>query len=150
MRQIRFTKEGFEKLQKQYADLLLERKEAVDELKRARELGDLSENGLYKAARARLSSLDSRLQRIKLQLTKPIIIDNQQTAIVGIGNTVKVTDGKTEQTYQLVGDIEADPINNKISLLSPIGKAIAGKQVGDEVKITVPSGIVIYRIIKIY
>ena len=69
MKQLRFTKIGFEALKRQQADLLSGRKGAVDELKKARELGDLSENGLYKAARARLSSIDARLQRIKLQLT---------------------------------------------------------------------------------
>lgn len=149
MRQIRFTKEGFESLKKEESDLLHERKPAVDELQRARELGDLSENGLYKAARAKLSSIDARLQRMKLQLTNAIIINKQQKTVVGIGNTVKVSDGKKEVTYHIVGDIEADPINNKISLLSPIGRAIEGKQVGDEVNITIPSGIVTYRIIKI-
>ena len=149
MGHIRFTKEGFEALAKKRENLLHERKFAVDELKRARELGDLSENGLYKAARARLSSIDARVQRIKLQLNSAVIINNQHTNHVGIGNTVNVLEGKKERTYHMVGDMEADPINHKISLLSPIGKAISGKQAGDEVHISTPSGIVTYRIIKI-
>ncbi len=90
MKQIRFTKQGFESLKSDYEKLKEERPAAVLELKKARDLGDLSENGFYKAARARLSSIDARLQRIKLQLKSAIIINNQQTNTVSIGNTVKV------------------------------------------------------------
>ena len=149
MKQIRFTKEGFKAIKKEQTDLLSERLHAVDELQKARELGDLSENGLYKAARAKLSSIDSRLQRIKSQLTNPVVVSKSQEIIVGIGNSVKVTDGENEIFYHVVGDMEADPINNKISLLSPIGSAISGKQVGDVITIYTPSGKITYTILSI-
>lgn len=149
MRQIRFTKEGFENLKKEETDLLHKRKFAVDDLQKSRELGDLSENGFYRAARGNLSSIDSRLRRLTLIIKNSTVITNLQTDTVEIGNTVTLLAREKELTYQIVGDIEADPIRGKISLLSPIGRAIAGRRVGDKVTITVPAGDIIYKIIKI-
>ena len=150
MRQIRFTKEGFENLKKEQVGLLHKRTFAVDELQQARELGDLSENGFYKAARAKLSSIDARLRILTLLIKNSTIVTNLQTATVEIGNTVTLAEGEKELTYQIVGDIESNPARGKISQLSPIGKAIAGRRVGETVTITIPAGNVRYRIIKIY
>jgi transcription elongation factor GreA len=149
MHRIRFTKEGYEKLQKEYEDLKKERPETVEHLKKARELGDLSENGYYKASRAKLSSIDSRLFRIDMDLKHAIIIDETVSKGVDIGKTVTIKNDEREMTYHIVGDLEADPIEGKISLLSPMGRAISGKQIGDKVEISTPSGKVAYKITKI-
>lgn len=149
MRQIQFTKEGFDKLKADYESLLAERPAAVDDLKKARDMGDLSENGYYRAARAKLSSIDGRLRRMSYSIKQAVVVDSVGKDAISIGSTVTLSDGKNETTYQVVGDLEADPVAGKISLLSPIGRAIGGRKVGDEVTISTPSGEISYKIIKI-
>lgn len=149
MRQVRFTKEGYEKLQKEHADLTAKRVGAVDDLQKARELGDLSENGFYKAARAKLSSIDSRLRRLTMLLKRGVIVENAKRDVVDVGATVKVEQGGKEVTYYIVGDTEANPIKGKISLYSPIGRALAGRRVGDRVIIAIPTGSITCQIISI-
>lgn len=149
MTQVRFTKEGYEKLKQEYQDLLSQRPLAVEDLKKARELGDLSENGYYKAARAKLSFVDSRLQTLTFHLKTAVIVDVGNSELVDIGSVVVLSDGSKEMTYHIVGDLEADPSQGKLSLLSPIGSAIANKFAGSEIKIETPKGEVIYRIVSV-
>lgn len=146
MRQIRFTKEGYEALKKEYDELLTLRPAAVEDLQKSRELGDLSENGFYKAARAKLSSLDGRLRRLSFQLRQAVIVENATTGTVEIGSTVSVSDGARDITYHIVGDLEADPDKGKISALSPIGQALVGKKRGDQISIAIPSGTLAYTV----
>ncbi len=146
---IRFTKEGFEKLKKDYEDLKNERPDAVEHLRKARDMGDLSENGYYKASKAKLSSIDGRLWKMSMDIKHALVIEDSKNSGVDIGKTVTLKNEQREMTYQVVGDLEANPAEGKISLLSPIGKAVAGKQVNDEVKISTPSGEVAYTIIKL-
>jgi len=147
---IPFTKEGYEKIKEEKKSLELRRKEAVLSLKTAREMGDLSENAAYKVARMELSSIDHRLRRIQYLLAYGRIADNAVSGNwVSIGTTVKITDDKTEKTFSFVGDFEANPALNKISGRSPIGKALMGKRVGDEITISVPNGSITYRILSI-
>ena len=149
MKRIRFTKEGYENLKQEYDELLEKRPSAVDDLKKARELGDLSENGYYRAARAKLSWVDARLRRLTGILNSAMVVMDFGSSVIGIGHTITVSDGKKELLYHIVGDLEANPKEDKISLLSPIGRALAGKHVGDEVTIVIPAGTITYRIIKI-
>lgn len=146
---IRFTKEGYEKLKQEYEDVKKQRPAAVAELKKARGMGDLSENGYYKASRQKLNFIDGQLQRLAYALKFSDIIESSGEDIVEIGKTVTISDGKAEKTYNIVGDWEADPMNGKISLVSPIGKAIALKKTGDEVTIEIPAGTKTYRISEI-
>lgn len=150
---IRFTKEGYKKLKEEYADLLEQRPLAVADLKKARELGDLSENGYYKAARSKLSFIDGRLRRFSDYLKRADIVDGDgsklQIDTVYIGSTVTLSDGKREKTYQIVGDLESQPSEGKLSLLSPVGKAIVGKALHSAVEITTPAGKFNYKITKI-
>lgn len=150
---IRFTKEGYEKLKKEYADLIRQRPLAVLDLKKAREMGDLSENGYYKAARQKLNFIDGRLKRFSDFLKRADIIDTDGKKFpidtVYIGSTVRLSDGKREKTYQIVGDLEASPSEGKLSLLSPVGRAIMGRQLNEEVNIKTPAGEFIYKIVKI-
>lgn len=149
MKKIRFTKEGYEKLGQEYLELLAQRPAAIEDLKKARELGDLSENGYYKAARSRLSFLDNRLRMIKLYLNTAVVVGSDNSEVVDIGSVVILSDGKTDRTYNIVGDLEADPGQGKLSLLSPIGRAIAKKDAGSEIKIETPRGEITYKIVSV-
>jgi transcription elongation factor GreA len=150
MNKIRFTKEGYEKLKEEYNDLLRQRPLAVADLKKARDLGDLSENGYYKAARSKLSFIDGRLRRFSDYLRRADIVDADGSKLpidtVYIGSTVTLSDGKRERTYQIVGDLEGEPSEGKLSLLSPVGKAIIGKTLNSEVSIETPAGKYLYKI----
>lgn len=149
MKTIRFTKEGYQKLQDTYQGLLNERPLAVADLKKARDMGDLSENGYYKAARMKLSSLDSQIFHAKMQLRQAKVIVNTKVGLVSIGSTVIITDGEEEKVFSIVGDYEADPKKNMISARSPIGKALVGKRVGEEAIIHAPAGEMRYKVVKI-
>jgi len=149
MKQIRFTKEGYEKLEQEYQELVAQRPSAIEDLKKAREMGDLSENGYYKAARSRLSFLDNRLQMLRLYLKIAVIVDADNSESVDIGSVVTLSDGKTDRTFNIVGDLEADPAQGKLSLLSPIGKAIAKRNAGSKIRIETPRGEIIYKIVSV-
>lgn len=146
---MRFTKSGYEALQKEHADLTAERPSVILDVQKARELGDLKENGYYQASKAKLRSIDSRLMRISYDLKTAKIIDDQSTGSINIGNTVTLANADREMTFQMVGDLEANPSEKKLSLLSPIGRAVEGKKEGDAVEITTPSGIVKYTVKKV-
>jgi len=145
----RFTKEGYEKLQQEYEDLKKERPAVILDVQKAREMGDLKENGYYQASKSKLRSIDSRLMHISYTLKTAKIIDSSQSEAVGIGSTVTLANKEREMTYQFVGDMEADPSEKKLSLLSPIGKAVEGKKMGDTVEIQTPTGSVSYIIKKV-
>jgi len=149
MKIIRFTKEGYEKLKKEHAELLASRPAAVLDLKTAREMGDLSENGYYKASRAKLSFIDSRLERTSQELKHAILIAETHGDTVGVGSTVVLSDGKKESTYHIVGDLEASPLEGKISLLSPLGSSIAGHKKGDAITITTPAREITYKVMSV-
>lgn len=146
---ILFTKDGFEKLKEEQAKLLIKRPDAVNSLQRARELGDLSENGAYKAARAELSQLDSRLRHLNRLLTQAKVIEAVNAATVEIGTRVGVKEGEKETTYSIVGGYESNPAEGKISIHSPIGRMLLGRKVGDTVEIIIPRGKVTYTITSI-
>jgi transcription elongation factor GreA len=145
----RFTKAGYEKLQKEYEELKKQRPAVVLDVQKARDLGDLKENGYYQASKAELRSIDSQLMRIAYQLKTAQIIEETVSDTIGIGSTVLFSINGQDKTFQFVGDIEADPSNGKLSLLSPIGRAVEGKKVGDKVTITIPAGVASYVIKKI-
>jgi len=149
MNKIRFTKEGFEKAKQEYADLLEQRPAVVEDLKKAREMGDLKENGYYQASRQKLSAIDGRLFRLKMDMKYAVIAETSSEDGVSIGSTVTVSDGEKELLYTIVGDFEANPGEGKISLLSPLGRALEGKKLGQEVHLDLPRGKVIYKVLKI-
>lgn len=129
--------------------LKIERVKAVIELKKAREMGDLSENGFYKGAKAKLSSLDRRLRQIHNILIKAKIAKNSSPDSISIGSTVTVKRGNIEEIFVIVGDFEAEPFAKKISHKSPVGSAFIGKKKGDKVKVTTPQGDKEYLVIDI-
>jgi transcription elongation factor GreA len=149
MQTLNFTQEGFFKVKKEYEDLLVSRKGAVEQLRTAREMGDLSENAAYKVARQKLSSIDARLRKLFLILKTAKIKKVEFKGIVDFGTKVTlITDGK-ELVYRIVGGFETDPSLGKLSEQSPLGRALVGKKVGETVEINAPVGKISYRILKI-
>ncbi len=140
MKLIKYTPEGLDNLKVQIAQIQESRPAAVKELTRAREMGDLSENGLYTAAKARLRSMDSNLRRLTYQMKLAQVVASQKYI-------VEENDKKIE--YELVGDFEADPINHKISANSPIGVSLKNAKVGDSVIISTPKGSRTLKVIEI-
>ncbi len=147
-----FTKEKLNSI-KQELDLAIKnRPELVTELAEARSLGDLSENGRYKAARKNLSNIDSKIRRLRNWIQFSSVIDNSinKKGVIGLGSKVLVKVRGKEMQLQIVGVLEADPKIKKISNKSPIGKALIGHKSGDKVNIKVPVGEIEYLILKVY
>lgn len=146
---IPFTKAGYEKLLSDKAEFLRQRPEAVENLRLAREMGDLSENGYYKASRARLSFLDAQLRRLERLIKSAIVVESANSGKVDIGSVVIVADNNSQKKYTVVGGFESDPSKNTISYISPLGKALMGKSIGDNIEVLAPKGKVFYKIINV-
>lgn len=143
---IPFTQTGYDELVAERAKLLSQRPEAVENLRKSRELGDLSENGYYKASRAQLSFLDARLRRANRLVKLAVIVGASNNGLIQIGSTVKITDSSRELEFTVVGGYESDPAKHTISHQSPIGRAIMGKKSGDVVTVSAPAGMKEYTI----
>lgn len=151
-KKIYLTKKGFEDLQKEYDDMLnKKRPEVVQRLSAAREMGDLSENAEYTAAREELAFIDGRIEELEELLKQAELItdDHHTTQSVDLGSKVVVKIGEKKETFTVVGEWEADPIEKKISHESPLGKALIGKSVGDEIEVEAPVGKMVYKIVSI-
>jgi transcription elongation factor GreA len=146
MDSIRLTQKGYDDLKKELEELRASRPAVVEDVSKAREMGDLKENGYYQASKGKLRSIDSRIMRVTYYLKIGKIIENKTGSGISIGNTVTLTNKDREMIFQFVGDLEANPSEKKLSLLSPIGRAVEGKKEGDAVEITTPSGTVKYTI----
>jgi transcription elongation factor GreA len=146
---IPFTKVGFKKIQEEKAKLMAERPEAVDNLHKSREMGDLSENGYYKASRARLSFIDAQIRRVDRLIKLAVIVESTNSGKVDIGSNVEITDGKINRNLKIVGGYESNPLDGTVSYMSPIGKALMGKSVNDLTIVHAPAGNITYTIKKI-
>ncbi len=135
------TKEGVAELEAEKAILLVKRAETAEAIKVAREMGDLAENAEYQSARQEQERNDARLDEVEYILTNVELIKaNTRSNHVGLGSTVTLHGEKgKELVLQVVGTIEADPIAQKISDESPMGKALMGKKEGDTVEIVTPT-----------
>lgn len=142
-KEIYLTETGLDEIKKELDYLKLEKRpEIINALKDARALGDLSENAEYDAARTAQAEVEGRITELEAMIEKAVIIKETSTDKVSIGSTVKlkyVEDGETE-IYSIVGSMEADPFQNKISNESPIAKAIMGLKVGSKVTVESPQG----------
>jgi transcription elongation factor GreA len=147
-KQFRLTKEGVAELQAELAALIAERGPVAERIKTAREFGDLSENAEYQSARQEQEKNDARIAEIEHILHNSELIKAPKTATsVRLGSQVelKSKDGK-KKSFQVVGTVEADPLEGKISDESPLGQAVLGKKVGDEVQIVTPAETTSYKI----
>lgn len=141
-----FTKKGYGDFIREQKELKVSRVEAVANLKTAREMGDLSENAAYKVARSKLSSVDRRLRFLTKILDDAYIMEVDFKGIVDVGCLVTVETKFGNQIYQIVNSHESDIANGKISYYSPVGRALIGKRVDDEVEIDTPNGKITYKI----
>lgn len=131
------TKKGKAKLEEELASLLDLRAEITERIAEARSYGDLSENAEYAAARDEQGVNETRIAEIERILSDVKIIREPKKGTIGLGSTVVLENGK-ETRYQIVGAVEADPLNGKISNESPLGIELLGKKVGDEITISTP------------
>lgn len=149
-KQFRLTKQGVAELQTELDNLIARRGEIADAIKTAREQGDLSENAEYHAAKDDHERTEGRIAELEAILTSVEIItkpkgDNK----VQLGSTVKLRSGHSEKVFQVVGTVEADPLEGKISDESPIGHALLGKKEGEDVEIVTPAETATYKIANI-
>ena len=142
--------QGYKKLEDELAKLKSERPEIIQAIKEAREEGDLSENAGYDAARERQGMTEARIKYIESRLAEYQVIDLDKLSgdRVVFGCTVEVedVDSGESRSYTILGPDEAEPAKGSISFQSPVGKALLGKEVGDEVTIDIPRGRVTYEI----
>ena len=152
MERVPMLAEGYEKLTADLQALRQERPKIVDAIEEARAHGDLSENAEYHAAKERQGQVEAQISEIEDRVSRAQIIDPASLSgdRIVFGATVTVLDdGEKPQRYQIVGQTEADARNGRISYDSPLGRALIGKQVGEEVEVTVPSGDRFYLVDKI-
>jgi len=143
------TTQGYTKLKAELANLKSQRSDATEEIRRAAADKDFRENAPLEAAREYKAHLEGRIQELESTLKSVIAVDeNQGISRIKIGNTVELYDlslGK-QLRYVLVDPREANPIKGRISIASPIGKALLGKEKGQTIKVSAPAGIFSYRI----
>jgi transcription elongation factor GreA len=150
-KQYRLTQDGVSELEKELATLIAERSAVADRIKTAREFGDLSENAEYQAARQEQEKNEARISEVEFILhNAELIVAPKGDSKVQLGSKVELEakDGKKKQ-FQVVGTVEADPLEGKISDESPLGKAVLGKKLGEEVEIVTPAETATYKIVSI-
>ncbi|HTG68167.1 MAG TPA: transcription elongation factor GreA [Candidatus Udaeobacter sp.] len=153
-KQIILTQEGLRKLEDELENLKsVKRREVAERIKVAIGYGDISENSEYEDAKNEQAFIEGRVITLEKMLRNARIINNDDIDIdtVSIGSIVTVEDMEYGDTmeYSIVGTAEADPLQNKISNESPVGKAILGKKKGTIVEVSVPVGIIQYKILDI-
>ena len=146
----RLTQSGVDELKAERDSLVANRAALADAIRSARELGDLAENAEYQSARAdqersetRISEIESILQNVEI-IKKP-----KGDSKVQLGSVVKLKGGGKTKEFQVVGTVEADPLSGKISDESPIGKALLGKKIGEDVEISTPNETMTYKVVTI-
>ena len=154
MKEVYLTKEGLQELKEKLDYMVtVRRMECAENIKKAREFGDLSENAEYDAAKQEQGFVEAEIKELTEKLQHVVIIeDGANTTEVSMGNTVIIRDVEFEEDleYRIVGTTEADIMAGKISNESPLGKAIIGKRAGDMVKVPAPNGALIeYQIVEI-
>ena len=147
------TKAGLEKLHAEQKGLLRQKHELIEEVSKAAAMGDLRENSEYHAARERLQHVAKRLAELDEKLTRVRLIDGLEVkageARVGVQVTLEDEQSKERFGYLLVGAEEADPQNGKLSIASPLGKALLGKKKGEPFILTLPKAMIPYRVIDV-
>ncbi len=154
MRKFPITPEGYKKLEKEIKDLKhIDRPKVIEDIAEAREHGDLSENAEYHAAREKQSFIEGKIIDLEDKFSRADIIDSSKFSnnSVKFGATVKLINDETEkeETYHIVGEYEADTSKGRISIQSPLAKAIIGKKAGDFIEVSTPRGIKSYEVLKI-
>ena len=146
----RLTGDGIKELEDELATLIAKRGPIADAIKSARELGDLAENAEYQAARQEQERTETRISEVEHILRNAELIkESKGDSKVRLGSRVTLkSSGKTKE-FKVVGTVEADPLEGKISDESPLGQAVLGKKVGDEVEIVTPAETATYKVVEI-
>jgi len=145
---VTLTQSGYDELVKELNNLKETRlPQAIDRLARAREFGDLSENSEYDAARDDLAWVRGRLEELEDIINRSQVVKySGSNSQVSIGSVVLIHINGVESEFTIVGEWEADPAVKKISHESPLGKALIGKEVGDQVEVEAPAGKIVYTV----
>lgn len=143
------TDEGKKELEQELEELKSRRGAIADKIAEARDFGDLSENAEYDSAREEQGLVESRIAEIEDILLNAELIKVKKGSKVALGSKVELKTGKKTVTYSIVGPVEADPLEGKISNESPIGLALMDKKVGDSAMINTPKGEIVYEIISV-
>lgn len=147
------TKKGYEALKVELERLRKERPKIIEAIAEARAHGDLSENAEYDAAKDRQGFVESRIKELEGKLADARIIENtnraSETVIFGATVGLLETQSNQKREYTLVGQDEADLKDGKISVQSPVGRALIGKRIGDLVEVTTPAKVVEYEVLEI-
>lgn len=146
----RLTQSGVNELQSEHDHLVAKRGDIAESIRSARELGDLAENSEYQTARAEQERNEARINELNNILQNVEIIEKPKNGNkVQLGSKVTLKGPKGNKEFQVVGTVEADPLEGKISDESPIGKALIGKKVGDHVEIKTPAETTTYELVAI-
>ena len=153
-KEVILTAGGYDKLLEELEHLTnARRREVAARIKSAIEFGDISENSEYDDAKNEQAFIEGRITQVKDVLAKASLIDEKKitTKVVSVGSRVKLLDVEENEEfeYMMVGSVEADPENHRISNESPVGQAILGRKAGEAIQVKVPSGTIEYRIIEI-
>ena len=148
------TYAGLQKLQDELHDLkVVRRKEVADKIKEAREQGDLSENAEYDAAKDEQRDIEARIEEIENILKNVEVVVEEEVDLdkINVGCKVKLLDYEynEEVEMKIVGSTEANSLDGKISNESPVGKALLGKMLGDDVEVETPAGLIRYKVLEI-
>jgi transcription elongation factor GreA len=147
-KQYHLTQAGIDELKEEVEGLIARRVDVADAIKTAREQGDLSENAEYHAAKDEQQNLESRISEIEYILANVEVIAKPKGKgdVVQLGSVVALSGPKGDKQFQVVGTVEADPLSGKISDESPIGQALLGKKLGEEVEIVTPADTTTYKV----
>lgn len=147
---IPFTRQAYQDMQNKVSRLLTERKAVMSRLQAAREMGDLSENGAYHYAKFELGSINRQLRELRQLLDNGEVVEkNHQSQIIEFGSQISLLAKGRSVSYLLVSLHESNPLSGKLSVESPLGQALLGKKVGDEVEVQAPAGIQKYTITQV-
>lgn len=149
-KQFKLTSEGIAELEAELKKLTGSRGEIAERIKTAREFGDLSENAEYSAARQEQEKTEARIAEIEHVLKNAETIQSpKKSDTVELGNTVELKNKDGTKKFTVVGSVEANPLEGKISNESPIGQVLMGKKVGEEVEIKTPAATTKYKIVAV-
>ena len=147
------TSQGYIKIEEELNELkTVKRPQVIEAIKDARAQGDLSENADYDAARNDQAELEARIKELEYMLEHAKIIEEAASGVVGVGSTIVIAydgDEDDKEEYKIVGSLEANPFENRISNESPIGKAVLGKKLGETVNVDSPNGSFTVKILEI-
>ena len=137
------TKEGLDKLATELEELrTIRRAEVAERIKYAKDFGDISENAEYEAAKNEQGMLEGRILTLEMMVRNAVIIEQVEVGgVVQVGSTVEVKDEFGIQAFTIVGPAEVDVTSGRISMESPVGKALLGRRIGDKVAVQSPGGV---------